>query len=147
MRSHRRSSTVFVAVTTLLVGGLSLRAGAALMVPAYNSFPSATAKIYLDFDGDNTATYGDYHPGVTPAYSIDADADNFSDAELENIHRIWMGVSEKYSPFRINVTTVDPMRESNAITRIVIGGSGLWAPVGSGGIGITGSVPHPHPHF
>jgi hypothetical protein len=110
---------------------------ASLIVPAYNS-SNFSAKIYLDFYGDTTADWGTYHPGTTPAYSTDADTNNFSQEELDNIYKIWQGVSEKYSPFRINVTTVDPHTESGA-TRIVIGGSGSWAPAGSGGIAIEGS--------
>src|SRR5436309_2130951 len=76
-------------------------ARASLIVPAYSS-STFSSKIYLDFDGDTTADWGTYHPGTTPAYSTDADTDNFSQEELDNIYKIWQGVSEKYSPFRIN---------------------------------------------
>ena len=119
-----------------------LRARAALIVPAYNS-SSFGAKVFLDFDGDTTASYGTYTPGTTPAYDIDGDPTSFSQQELDNIKLIWMGVAEKYSPFRLNVTTVDPHTEINA-TRVVIGGDGAWAPSPPGGgrpggIGIQGS--------
>ena len=43
--------------------------------------------------GDTTADFGPYHPNTTPAYDIDGDPSNFSDVELENIHKIWMGVA------------------------------------------------------
>src|SRR2546421_2161282 len=114
---------------------LASRAAAGVIVPAYNSLPSATAKLYLDFDGDVTPTFGIYSPGTTIAYDIDGDPANFSAQELDNIHQLWAGVAEKYSPFNINVTTVEPPNLNNTVaTKVVIGGSGDWAPAGSGGI-------------
>jgi hypothetical protein len=53
-----------------------------LVVPTFHSFPSAPARIYLDFDGDVTPNWGTYTPGVTPAYDVDGDATTFSDQEL-----------------------------------------------------------------
>ena len=131
-----------VAVCAMLsIAALSLRASASLIVPEFNSYPTLPgggttfAKLYLDFDGDVTPTWGPYSPGTTIAYDIDGDANNFSAAELANIHTIWSGVAEKYSPFKINVTTKDPGNINNNETmKIVIGGSGDWAPAGSGGI-------------
>jgi hypothetical protein len=124
---------------------LASRAGAALMVPELNSRnpDDSWPVVFLDFDGNDTADYGPYHPGHTPAYSTDADVNNFSQQELDNIVEIWKGVSEKYSPFNLNVTTVDPHSLQRAMN-IVIGGNGAWAPSapdGSrpGGISITGS--------
>jgi hypothetical protein len=35
-------------------------------IPALHSRASATAKLYLDFDGDTTGTWGRYTPGTTP---------------------------------------------------------------------------------
>ena len=129
-----------VAACCAAAGAASPRASAALIVPAYNSLPGAHAKIYLDFVGDNTPTWGTYSPGVTPAYDTDGNPTDFSAQELENIRQIWMGVVEKYSPFNINVTTVDPGNLNNLETsKIVIGGSGTWAPAGVGGIAIQGS--------
>src|SRR6266536_2649192 len=47
-------------------------AGASLSgVPALSSHPTAYAKLYLDFDGDTTSTWGSYSPGTTPAYDTD----------------------------------------------------------------------------
>ena len=79
-----------------------------LNVPAYNSNPSATATIYLDFDGDFTATWGTYHPGTTPAYDTDGDPTTFTADELVNIQQIFLGISEEFSAFNVNVTTVNP---------------------------------------
>ena len=119
---------------------LVLRAGAndanaAPIIPAYSSFPGVNTKLYLDFDGDFTASYAGKVPGVTPAYSIDPDTDNLSTAELSNIEKIWQSVSEKYSPFNVNVTTVDPGNENNYETmRIIIGGDGAWLGEDAGGV-------------
>src|SRR5262249_54341809 len=38
----------------------------------------------------------------------DGDRSNFSDAELATIGNIWRRVAEDYSPFQVNVTTVEP---------------------------------------
>jgi len=103
--------------------------------PALNSRPGAFAKLFLDFDGDFTASWGSSSPGTTPPYSIDGDTANFSPQELANIEEIWGRVAEKYSPFNINVTTVDPGNLNNFETmRIVIGGTGAWYGGGAGGV-------------
>ncbi|MCS7033295.1 MAG: hypothetical protein NZ561_04775 [Phycisphaerae bacterium] len=108
--------------TSLTAGG-----SGTLLVPPLSSRPQARAKLFLDFDGDFTPVWVQYSPGVTPAYSIDADTSTFSSSELANIFKIWSGVAEKYSPFNIDVTTIDPgplvKRES---FRVVIGGNGTW---------------------
>lgn len=104
-------------------------------VPALSSRPGATQKLYLDFDGDYTATWGTYHPNSTPAYDSDGNASSFSAGEISNIQQIWARVAEKYSPFNIDVTTIDPGNYNDKQAfRIVIGGSGGWAGGGSGGI-------------
>src|SRR5437762_2384222 len=51
----------------LLLAAIAPCAGAALVVPAYNS-SNYDATIYLDFVGDTTPNYGTYHPNTTPAY-------------------------------------------------------------------------------
>ena len=138
---------VAIGLTLSICAGVAARASAGLIVPAFDSYPDSADAIYLDFDGDVTPNYGDsYHPGTTPAYDIDGDPNNFSAAELDNIHKIWMGVAEKYSPFNINVTTVNPGYE-DGVARVVIGGSGSWAPAGSGGIAIEGSFANVSPAF
>ena len=135
------------AVVAALGWSASASVRAALFVPAYNSYPSASAQIYLDFDGDVTPTWGTYSPGTTIAYDTDGDPNNFSGQELANIHDIWAGVAEKYSPFNINVTTVDPGALNNFVaTNVVIGGSVDWAPAGSGGIAIFQSFVSAQPN-
>jgi hypothetical protein len=109
------------------------QAGAALVVPAYDSLPGATAKIYLDFGGTNfSGTWAGKTPGTVPAYDTDGNASSFSATELSNIQQICLRVAEKYSPFKVSVTTVDPGNLNDRETaRLIIGGSNTW--YGSGG--------------
>src|SRR5258706_4062552 len=108
-------------------------------VPVLNSRPGATAKLYLDFDGDTTSTWGSYAPGTTPAYDTDGDPTTFSDAELASIRQIFDRVAEKYSPYNINVTTVDPGNLNNRETaKAVIGGAGAWLGSQAGGVAYVG---------
>ena len=107
--------------------------GAALplaSLPLLSSNPSATSKVFLDFDGHTTSgTFWNsgYNGGadfVTPAYSIDADTTTFSTTEVASIEEIWKRVAEDYAPFNVDVTTIDPgnLNAANNI-RVVIGGS------------------------
>lgn len=116
-----------------------------LQVPVLSSRPSAVASIYLDFDGDFTPSWHGYSPGQTPAYSTDTDTTTFSAQELANIHQVWQGVSEKFSPFNVNVTTVDPGNRDDLRTlHVVIGGDGrndgvnFWLGQPAGGVAQVG---------
>ncbi|HEY7086575.1 MAG TPA: hypothetical protein VH518_00720 [Tepidisphaeraceae bacterium] len=104
-----------------------------LTAPQLDSLPGAPVKLYLDFVGspafqwDSTVAHG---PGSNstpiPAFSYDADVNNFSGAELNLINAIWQTVAEKYSPFNINVSTVPPSAgvvQKGISCVIVIGGS------------------------
>ena len=115
-------------------------------VPQLNSLPSASAKIYLNFTGDVTSSWGSYTPGFTPAYDTDGDATTFSNSELTSIQEIWERVSEKYSPFNINVTTVNPGNINNLQTiKVVIGGAGSWYGATAGGIAYVDSFSSANP--
>ncbi len=129
------SSTTSSTTTAMAVGSSLLTS-----VPVLNSKPGASAKLYLDFDGE-AATYWDgYNVTATPAYDQDYDPTTFSDAELESIRQIWARVSEKYSPFNINVTTVDPGTYANKVAlKVVIGGNGSWTGGTYGGVAYIGS--------
>lgn len=110
-----------------------------LQVPAYSSRPQASVKLFLDFDGDFTPVWGSFSPGITPAYSIDGDATTFTPAELESIRQAWSGVAEAFSPFNIDVTTIDPGPLSHFQSyRIVIGGTGSWYGPPAGGVAYAG---------
>lgn len=106
---------------------------AAGTVPAYSSLPSAAKIIYLDFDGNTESSWGSYSNVVTPEFNTDGQA-GFSAAELQKIYDIWRVVAEDYSPFNINVTTVDPGSYANGVAIKVSIGAGNWFGA-AGGVG------------
>ena len=129
------------ATTTLaLIAFAATPARASLIVPAYSSLPGAHAKLFLEFGGVNfTGTWSGKTPGVIPAYDTDGNSNSFSAAELTSIRQIHSRVAEKYSPFNINVTTVNPGNENNKETaRIIIGGDGDWYGSVVGGVALRG---------
>src|SRR5437762_2004940 len=69
----------------MLLSGVPVAGG----VPILHSNPSATVKIYLDFDGDLATTWNGMNVPTTPAYDIDADPTTFSPQELANIQVFW----------------------------------------------------------
>lgn len=100
-------------------GGGGGFAGSGPVVPSHSSKPSASKKIYLDFDGHvvtgttwNNQNYtGSYDTGAVinaPAYSIDADRSTFNAQELTTIREIWARMAEDFAPFQVDVTTVFP---------------------------------------
>jgi hypothetical protein len=114
-----------------------------------HSSPTATKTIYLDFDGHTTTrTAWNNKAGKlaieTPAFSTDADATAFSDAELERIQYIWQRVAEDFAPFDVDVTTEDQGEDVLANSggtdqewgvRAAIGGSNAdWYKSGNGGV-------------
>lgn len=116
-------------------------------LPLLSSNPSATAKIFLDFDGhitSNTAWNYNFTGGAnifTPAYSIDSDTNSFSDQEIANIEEIWKQVAEDFAPFNVDVTTIDPgnLNQSNNM-RVAIGGSWQnWYGSSAGGVAYINS--------
>src|SRR5262249_39954078 len=93
-----------------------------------------------------------YHPNQTPAYDIDGHPDSFTQQELDNIYQIWSSVSEKFSPFNVDVTT-DPNNLVDATTlRVIVGGDGkndqstYWTGMRAGGISYTGSYSNSEPN-
>lgn len=105
-----------------------------------NSLPGAAASLYLDFDGHSAGTWGSHDLPETPAYNTDGDTGSFSTGELANIIEIWKRVSEKFSPFSINVTTVRPASFDNGeALQVVIGGNGAWLGSAASGVAQLGS--------
>jgi hypothetical protein len=120
------------------------------VVPALNSNPGAFQTLYLDFDGSNAFYWendeGEYivrgpgstasNPSAVPAFDTDGNVSDFSNAEIEDIGKIFQWVSEKYSPFTINVTTVDPGIVQDGRNLIVqVGNSSFdWLGTNNGGI-------------
>lgn len=104
-----------------------------LTAPALSSLPSAPAKLYLDFVGDQQRRWGSwagiggYLVPQIPAFDTDGDPSSFSSKELDQIQQIWAIVAEKYSPFNLNVTTIDPGKlDDKKACEVVIGGDGKW---------------------
>lgn len=104
--------------------------------PQLSSRPGAAVKVYLDFVGAAPTTWGSYSVPSTPAYDTDNDATTLSQTEITQIHEVWSRVAEKYSPFNVDVTTIDPHTYSyNQVVRVVIGGDGAWSGGLYGGYG------------
>jgi hypothetical protein len=117
-------------------------------LPKLDSLPGATAKLYLNFTGDNTPNWGNETPGVTPAFDRDGDATTFSDTELTAIQQIWAQVADAFSPFNIDVTTVDPGNLTDKQTlRVDIGGTGSWTATPEGGVAFVGSFYNSQPNI
>jgi hypothetical protein len=128
------------------------------VVPSWSSFPGAPVNLYLDFDGaaafnwvgqnsngTQIVTYQVHGAGPTntpvPAFTIDENAADFNNQELDAMYRIWQWTAEKYSPFQVNVTTVDPGPLNDfQNARVLIGGSDSdWLNEGAGGRASIGS--------
>lgn len=88
-------------------------------VPQLDSFVTAPNTLHLDFDGHAStddkwaAAKGPYSVG---AFDFDDDPNTFSPAERFAIQNIWEIVTEDFSPFEINVTTVEPAILQTAAT-------------------------------
>ncbi|WP_254512688.1 choice-of-anchor D domain-containing protein [Anatilimnocola floriformis] len=118
-------------------------------LPQLSSNSGATAKLYLDFNGTTTASWGSYTNIVTPVYDQDGDRTTFSAGELNSITEIWKRVSEDYAPFNIDVTTIDPGNSTNGVTaRIAIGGNySDWFGQSAGGVAYIGGFYNSAPNI
>jgi PKD repeat protein len=76
-----------------------------------HSRPTATRKIYLDFDGHLTIgtqwNVGRSATLTTPPFSLDADP-AFSDAEKAVVQESFRRIAEHFAPWDVDVTTEDP---------------------------------------
>src|SRR5262245_44252135 len=97
-------------------------------VPVLHSLASAPAKIFLDFNGaDAISDWLGSDVPVTTAFDQDGKTDSFTNGELNSIREIWSRVAEKFSPFKVDVTTVDPGNLNDQQTvQCIIGGDGEW---------------------
>lgn len=96
-------------------------------VTPLSSMPEAQSSLYLDFDGHNEGQWGVYQVANSPPFSTP-----------EAISRIWSAVSEDFSPFNLNVTTVESLDSSRSM-RVVVGGSGQWSGTIAGGLSYINS--------
>lgn len=108
----------------LLMGTASL----ATPLPKLNSYPSAVAVIFLDFDG-HTVTNTVWDNGKT----IESLPSSLSDAQVDQVfHR----VAEDFRPFNLNITTDSSIFLSaplNKRMRVIITPTNYWR-LGAGGV-------------
>ena len=135
------------AETTGGTGSTVVGAASAASIPVLNSYPSATATVYLDFDGHSEASWGGYSNIVTPAFDQDGDPTTFSTNELAAMEQIWRQVAEDFAPFNVNVTTVEPPSFANGVAvRVSIGGTGSWVGGNYGGVAYVDSFTNSMPN-
>ena len=144
---------------------LALAAGSAraqdLAVPSYSSLPGATNTLYLDFGGFNySGTWDGKAPGVVPAYHVNPSSSAFTAQDLTNIQTIYSRVAEKFAPFNVNVTTIDPAagagrassdadrqayyEATTHLTHTIVGGTNRWFG-GGGGVSYLGTFAAANP--
>ena len=102
-------------------------------VPSLSSFTSATATIYIDFDGQNVNS-GYWNGGIP--FTCDP-----APLTSDQITEIFNRVSEDYRPFNVNITTslaVFTAAPLNRRMRIIVTPTSAWRQ-GVGGIAYTGS--------
>lgn len=99
----------------------------------------AKYSLFIDFDGG--AVSGTAWNNTTGAkqlqaepYDTDGRPDKFSSAELSAMMEIWEQVAEDFAPFRVDVTTEDPGRNS---------GNTGWILVTRSDTGRQSKLPHP----
>lgn len=116
-----------------------------------HSRPSATRKVYLDFNGHTTTGTpwnGAWNRAsfTTPPYTIDGDTSTFNDAEHAAIQAVWRRMAEDFAPFDVDVTTEDPGSEGllrtssgdlNYGMRVIFGPD--QNATGAGGVAYVGS--------
>lgn len=98
-----------------------------------NSFPSASATIFLDFDGEKVNS-----PVWNNGNSFTAAASGLSS---EKVTEIFNRVSEDYRPFNVNITTDENVflnAPINKRIRVIITPTSGWYP-GVGGVSYVGS--------
>ncbi|MBC7866077.1 MAG: hypothetical protein H7X88_00970, partial [Gloeobacteraceae cyanobacterium ES-bin-316] len=108
----------------------SLRA----QVPNLNSYPTASATLFLDFDGHQVQSAG-WNQG-NAFYCQPAALNN------NQIEEMFNRVSEDYRPFNINITTDSTKFLSaplNKRMRIIITPTSSWYPANVGGVSYVGS--------
>ena len=120
--------------TSLICTVLLLISFNAFSVPKLNSFPSATATIFLDFDGHTVqSTFWNNGNPINCATS------GMTDPQIiESFNR----VAEDFRPFDVNVTTDSTVFLATPLSmriRIIITPTSSWTVAGTSGISYTGS--------
>ena len=118
----------FFPLLVLLVG-----LGAQAQVPALNSYPAASAVIFLDFDGHTVNGTGWNYNG--PIFCAPSGMDN------TKITSIFNRVSEDYRPFNVNITTDSTKflaAPINKRMRVILTTTSSWYG-NAGGVAFVGS--------
>jgi hypothetical protein len=128
-------------------------------VPQLSSLPGSPHTLYLNFEGDYRSSWWQYTDWPTDStkstftnvqmdrFDTDGDINTFSDTEKAQITEIWARVAEAYSPFNINVTTVDPGNLNHGQTVMVdIGYSNNWLGSNATGTSSIGSFNNDAPN-
>ncbi len=112
----------------------------------FSSMPAAPATLYLNFGGGvvNGVWANQYSNITTPPFDLDDNTAGFSQIERDAMLLICNAVAEKYSPFNVNVTTIDPNNYNDPVSAnlrtaaIFIGGDGAWLGASAGGVAVVG---------
>ncbi len=103
-------------------------------VPKLSSYPSASATLFLDFDGQYVQV-----AGWNNGNGFYCQAPSVTNAQIENMFN---RVAEDYRPFDINVTTDSAKFLAAPLTkrmRIIVTPSSTWYPANVGGVSYVGS--------
>ncbi len=117
----------------LFLIAMAIPASLLAQIPKFTSLPTATATIYLDFDGQ-VVNSGYWNGGAT----LNCAAAALSSAQITEIFN---RVSEDYRPFNVSITTdLDTfnIKPLNRRMRIIVTPTSAWR-TGVGGIAYTGS--------
>jgi len=118
-------------------------------IPQLSSNSSARAKLYLDFNGHIQGTWGSWSNVRTPAFDQDGNTASFSSGEIAAIREIWARVAEDYTPFQIDVTTIEPASFADrTAVRVAIGGNWSdWFGSSAGGVAYVGAFTSAAPNI
>ncbi len=104
---------LFVVDTATAPGGDDESPALGASIPPEDAFnlssnPGADKTIYMDFTGHQSVSNSWGHNITFPPYNTSGSSASFSTGELEEIITWWLYVVEDFSPFDVNVTTVEP---------------------------------------
>jgi len=119
--------------TLILLFILSIVTTATAQVPVLNSYPSAKATIFLDFDGQTVT--GTAYNGSGPIFAQP------SELSTEAITEIFNRIAEDYRPFNLNITTDSTAYFKAPLTqrmRVIFTTTSSWTNA-AGGISFVGS--------
>lgn len=114
---------------------LCISTAVSAQIPIYNSYPAASAVIFLDFDG-HTVEGTSWNAGG-PAFTCGP-----SNMTTSQVTEIYNRISEDYRPFNINVTTDSTKYTAAPVTkriRVLFTVSNEWYGNNAGGVSYMGS--------